>query len=94
MIAGVGAVTTRDIELLAQLADTGALRPVIDRCYPLADAANAHAYVDTGRKRGSVVLRVVDPAPTSSERGRSPICRSATGSTILTARADLVLHTR
>jgi NADPH:quinone reductase-like Zn-dependent oxidoreductase len=31
---------------------------VIDRSYPLEHAAEAHAYVDTGRKRGSVVLTV------------------------------------
>jgi NADPH:quinone reductase-like Zn-dependent oxidoreductase len=58
VIAGISSATARDLELLAQLADSGALRPVIDRCYPLEEAAAAHAYVDTGRKRGSVVLRV------------------------------------
>ena len=58
VIAGLARVNADDMELLAQLAKIGALRPVIDRCYPLEDAAKAHAYVDTGRKRGSVVLRV------------------------------------
>lgn len=58
VIAGVAAVTAGDMELIAQLAESGALRPVIDRRYSLEDAAIAHAYVDTGRKRGSVVLRV------------------------------------
>jgi NADPH:quinone reductase-like Zn-dependent oxidoreductase len=36
------------------------LKPVIDRVYRLADAAEAHSYVDTGRKRGSVVLTVAN----------------------------------
>jgi NADPH:quinone reductase-like Zn-dependent oxidoreductase len=58
VIAGVAAVDAGDMELIAQLAEIGALRPVIDRCHSLEDAARAHAYVDTGRKRGSVVLRV------------------------------------
>jgi NADPH:quinone reductase-like Zn-dependent oxidoreductase len=58
VIAGVAAVLAGDMELLAQLAEVRALTPVIDRCYRLEDAADAHAYVDTGRKRGSVVLRV------------------------------------
>jgi len=58
VIAGVASVNAGDMEFLAELAEIGALRPVIDRCYPLEDAAKAHAYVDTGRKRGSVVLRV------------------------------------
>ena len=35
---------------------------MIDRVYPLEHAAEAHAYVDTGRKRGSVVLTVKQPA--------------------------------
>lgn len=58
VIAGVASVTAGDLALIVQLAERGALRSVIDRCYPLEDAAAAHAYVDTGRKRGSVVLRV------------------------------------
>lgn len=61
VIAGVAAVAPGDVALLAGLAEAGALRPVIDRCFALEDAARAHAYVDTGRKRGSVVLRVVAP---------------------------------
>ena len=36
----------------------GAVKPVIDRSYPREAAAEAHAYVDTGRKRGNVALRV------------------------------------
>jgi NADPH:quinone reductase-like Zn-dependent oxidoreductase len=34
----------------------GAFRPVIDRRFPFAELPAAHAYVDTGRKRGSVVI--------------------------------------
>jgi NADPH:quinone reductase-like Zn-dependent oxidoreductase len=58
VIASVASANVDDMQLLARLAKTGALRPVIDRSYPLEDAAEAHAYVDTGHKRGSVVLRV------------------------------------
>jgi NADPH:quinone reductase-like Zn-dependent oxidoreductase len=58
VIASVAAVKVEDLQLLARLAETGELRSVIDRSYPLEDAAEAHAYVDTGRKRGSVVLSV------------------------------------
>jgi NADPH:quinone reductase-like Zn-dependent oxidoreductase len=68
VIAGVASVKAGDMELLARLAEIGALRPVIDRGYALEDAADAHAYVDTGRKRGSVVLRVGASAPVISER--------------------------
>ena len=67
VIAGMTAMAADDMQLLARLAESGALRPVIDRCYPLASAAEAHAYVDTGRKRGSVVLRVTS----ARERGNA-----------------------
>jgi len=48
--------TIEDLRLLKQLADVGELKPVIDRCYRLEDIVEAHRYVDTGRKRGNVVI--------------------------------------
>jgi len=45
-----------DMALLLELATVGTIRPVIDRRYQLTEAAEAHRYVDTGRKRGVVVL--------------------------------------
>lgn len=47
-----------DLELLAELAAEGALKPVIDRTYPLEQAADAHRYVEQGHKVGNVVLTV------------------------------------
>jgi len=44
--------------LIMAMAARGALKPVINRVYRLEDAAEAHAYVDTDRKRGSVVLTI------------------------------------
>jgi NADPH:quinone reductase-like Zn-dependent oxidoreductase len=49
---------TDDLNLLRELAEAGAIKAVIDRRYPLAQAADAHRLVETGRKRGSVVLTV------------------------------------
>ena len=60
-VASMAAVRVGDMQFLAELAETGAYKPVIDRSYPLRDAAKAHAYVDTGRKRGSVIL-TIEPA--------------------------------
>ena len=42
-------------EILALVA-TNQFSPVMDRTYPLADLVEAHRYVETGRKRGNVVV--------------------------------------
>jgi NADPH:quinone reductase-like Zn-dependent oxidoreductase len=55
-IQEVGAITGAHLEQLAGLAATGAIRPVIDRVYDLDDIREAHTYVDTGRKRGNVIV--------------------------------------
>jgi len=56
VLVGVSATRGEDLRVLGELAESGALRPVIDRTYPLARIADAHAFVDTGRKKGSVVI--------------------------------------
>ncbi|MBK9746843.1 MAG: NAD(P)-dependent alcohol dehydrogenase [Chloroflexi bacterium] len=47
-----------NLDFLTGLFDQGALRAVIDRCYPLAQVAEAHRYVETGRKKGNVIITV------------------------------------
>lgn len=41
-----------------QLVEAGRLRPVIDRRYAMSDIVDAHRYVDTGRKKGNVIIQV------------------------------------
>lgn len=60
MIAGPAAERVDDIAELGRLAASGHFRPHIDRVFAFADMAAAHAYVDTGRKRGSVVIDVAE----------------------------------
>lgn len=58
VISGTAPERAEDLALLATLASTGALRPVIDSQYPLERIVEAHARVDTGRKIGSAVVTV------------------------------------
>jgi NADPH:quinone reductase-like Zn-dependent oxidoreductase len=47
-----------DLAFLSELIEAGKLVPVIDRCYPLAKAAEAHRYVSEGHVRGKVILTI------------------------------------
>jgi NADPH:quinone reductase-like Zn-dependent oxidoreductase len=61
VIAGPAGEHMEDLRELATLAAAGTLKAVIDRSYPLEAIREAHRYVDTGRKRGSVVITVGAP---------------------------------
>lgn len=56
VIAGPAQARAEDLRHLVALAESGALTPIIDSTYPLERIVDAHRRVETGRKRGSVVV--------------------------------------
>ncbi|MED1864446.1 NAD(P)-dependent alcohol dehydrogenase [Fictibacillus nanhaiensis] len=56
---GIAKERTEDLEFLRKRIESGQMKPVIDRYYMLDQVSEAHEYVETGRKKGSVVIRVV-----------------------------------
>jgi NADPH:quinone reductase-like Zn-dependent oxidoreductase len=56
VIGGTAKGTQSDLRLLADLAERGEFTPVVDRRYRFDEIVEAHRYVDTGRKKGNVVI--------------------------------------
>jgi NADPH:quinone reductase-like Zn-dependent oxidoreductase len=52
--------TQEDFRAVYDLVATGRAKPVVDRVFPLAEAASAHEHLEAGHQLGKVVLRIGD----------------------------------
>lgn len=54
----IASESTEQLDFLSKLSEAGEYRAILDGVYQLDQAVAAHAYVDTGRKKGNVVLKM------------------------------------
>jgi len=56
--SGYASETLQQLQLLKELFEKGEFEATIDKTFPMDRIVDAHRYVDTGRKKGNVVLKI------------------------------------
>lgn len=58
VISGMSIKKNNALIFLRALFEAGTIKPIIDKSYPLERIQDAHSYVDTGHKKGNVIITV------------------------------------
>ena len=69
-IAGVASEAVEILQKVVDLTADGHFHPVIDRCYDFSQMIAAHTHVDTGHKKGNVVVTVAQGVTSSLNAGK------------------------
>jgi NADPH:quinone reductase-like Zn-dependent oxidoreductase len=60
---GIAKTSYDDLVLIMNLVKSGKFKPVIDRSYTLEKIPEAHKYVESGHKKGNVIITIDHSKP-------------------------------
>lgn len=59
VVCAISAESGDDLRVIAERVEAGTVKAIVDRCFPMEQAAAAHQYVESGAKHGPVVIQLV-----------------------------------